>query len=243
MFDFKNNRFLLVIMAIMIVQNLAGMSEGAIQSLILTLPGLLIAIAFHEFAHAWAADRLGDDTPRYQGRLTLNPIKHLDPIGTVLLLFAGFGWGKPVQVNPRKFKGDMGKGEVFVSFAGPATNFILAFLILVIGYTLNTIGVFAGLNAQTSFILWNIIIQAVVINIALGVFNLIPLPPLDGSKILMNFLPFNARQWFIKNEIYFYIAFLIIFMFRLSSYIIQPILMALLSGLDFVVSSIFSIFG
>ena len=256
MFDFKNNRTILIILAVLVVYNMAGMTEGSIIQLILTLPGLLIAITFHEFAHAWAADKLGDDTPRYQGRLTLNPIKHLDPVGTVLLLFAHFGWGKPVQINPRNFKGDMGKGEVFVSFAGPATNFILAFVLFIIYYLLSKFGVFVGsgwfvtdfLQPTGYYVLEPLgyvqimLYLAVVINIALGVFNLIPLPPLDGSKIFMNFLPFNARQWFIKNEMYFHIAFLIIFFTGMSGYIIGPILDALYKGLFFVISSVFGIF-
>ena len=91
---------------------------------------MLIAITFHEFAHAFVADRLGDDTPRMQGRVNLNPISHIDPVGFVLLLFAGFGWGKPVQINPRNFdrKYSMEAGEAIVAFAGPLMNFILAII-------------------------------------------------------------------------------------------------------------------
>ena len=242
-FDLKNNRIMLFILLALVVSSLSGMGESRLQELILTLPGLLIAITFHEFAHAWAADKLGDDTPRYQGRLTLNPLKHLDPVGSVLLLFAHFGWGKPVQVNPKNFKGDMGKGEAFVSFAGPAMNFIIAFLMLVLFYTLNAIGVYANMSLYAAIVLQSIITYAVVINIALGVFNLIPLPPLDGSKIFMNFLPFNARQFFMRNEKYFYIAFMVLFITGWASYIIDPILSALLTGFDFIVGSIFGLFS
>jgi Zn-dependent protease len=101
-----------------------------LYSLVLTLPAVLIAITFHEFAHAFAADRLGDDTPRLQNRLNLNPISHIDPVGFVLLLFAGFGWGKPVQINPRNFdrKYSMEAGEAIVAFAGPLMNFLLAII-------------------------------------------------------------------------------------------------------------------
>ena len=242
MFDFKTNRIMLIIFAALILSGIVGMEKETIQGLILTLPGILIAITFHEFAHAWAADRLGDDTPRYQGRLSLNPIKHLDPFGTILLLFAHIGWGKPVQVNPKNFKGDMGKGEVFVSVAGPAMNFILALVILVIDHILSITGVYANLTSQAASILGNITFLAVIINIGLGIFNLIPLPPLDGSKIFMNYLPFNARQWFIRNEKYFYIGFLVIFITGAAGRIISPILWAIYGGLDFVVSSIFGLF-
>lgn len=100
----------------------------------MTLPAVLIAITFHEFAHGFAADRLGDDTPRMQNRLNLNPLSHIDPVGFVLLMFAGFGWGKPVQINPRNFdrKYSMEAGEAIVAFAGPLMNFVLAIIFTLI---------------------------------------------------------------------------------------------------------------
>ena len=100
-----------------------------ILSLLLALPGIVIAISFHEFAHAWMADKLGDYTPRSQNRLTLAPDRHIDLIGFILLIFAGFGWGKPVQINPRNFK-NPSRDEMLVSLAGPVMNFILAILII-----------------------------------------------------------------------------------------------------------------
>lgn len=127
---FGDKRILYFILAISIITGIMGMTTDKILSLVLTLPAVLIAITFHEFAHGFAADKLGDDTPRIQNRLNLNPLSHIDPVGFVLLLFAGFGWGKPVQINPRNFdrKYSMEAGEAIVAFAGPLMNFILAII-------------------------------------------------------------------------------------------------------------------
>lgn len=131
---YTDKRFLYLILAVFIVTGIMGMTQDKILSLVLTLPAVLIAITFHEFAHGFAADKLGDDTPRMQNRLNLNPLSHLDPVGFVLLLFAGFGWGKPVQINPRNFdrKYSMEAGEAIVAFAGPLMNFILAIIFTLI---------------------------------------------------------------------------------------------------------------
>ena len=124
----EDKRFLYVILGILIISNLARMTTEGLLAILLTLPAVLIAITFHEYAHAFAATKLGDDTPMLQGRLTLNPMKHIDPVGFALLLFAGFGWGKPVQINPRNFnrKYSIEAGEAIVSVAGPIMNFVLA---------------------------------------------------------------------------------------------------------------------
>lgn len=139
MFNFSyDKRFLYIILGISIVLGLIGMSKLELLSLLLTLPGVIVAITFHEFAHAYAAYRLGDDTPKMQGRLNLNPTSHLDPIGFVLLIFAHIGWGKPVQINPRNFdrKVSMSKGEAIVSVAGPVMNFMLAIVFTIIYFTI-----------------------------------------------------------------------------------------------------------
>lgn len=216
-----------------------------ILSLLLSLPAIVIAITFHEFAHAWVADKLGDDTPRCQGRLSLAPDKHIDPIGFILLLFAGFGWGKPVQINPRNFdrKISMTKGEALVSIAGPLMNFILAILTLIIINVVNLTGVLEAVPIKYSLIIAEILLSIFTINVSLGVFNLIPLPPLDGSKILMHFLPYNARSWFIQNEHIFYYAFLIIWITGISSVIITPAINGVAKGMIYVVNSIFSLFA
>ena len=137
MFNFTFDRktmytILAVLMIIGILEYI--MVPGKLLSLLISVPGVLIAITFHEFAHAYVADKLGDDTARREGRLSLNPKDHLDPIGTLMLLVAGFGWGKPVHVDPRNYsrKMSMEKGEALVSIAGPIMNFILAFIFALI---------------------------------------------------------------------------------------------------------------
>ena len=240
MFSF-DKRFVYVIIAIFAISFLAGMTGEKLLALVLTIPGVIIAITFHEYAHAKAADKLGDDTPRIQGRLNLNPFSHIDPIGLAMLVFAGFGWGKPVEIDPRNFNRnmDLRKAEAIVSAAGPLMNFVLAFVFMIIYYAMKKFGFVTN---ELTFYIAQIVNYTVMINLGLGVFNLIPLPPLDGSKILMYFLPYNARQWFETNQMYFYIGFLIIFVTGIASNIISPILNLVYNGYAFVVSQIISLF-
>lgn len=231
--------YLYIILLIMLVTNL--MSGGFnLFSLLLSLPGVLIAITFHEYAHAFAAVKLGDETPKMQGRLSLNPLAHLDPIGIIMLIFAHIGWGKPVEINPRNFKGrvSMSAAEAIVSAAGPIMNFILAivFSIILAALTRFVPSIWISANGVVGLILADII----MINIGLGVFNLIPLPPLDGSKILAHFLPINARRWFIEHQNIFYIAFIVIWLTPIASRITSPII----SGIsNFILGIAFSMFG
>ncbi len=229
MFGFSfDRRILYVILAIMVVFTLVqyATNEGALLSLVLTIPGVLIAITFHEFAHAFAADRLGDDTPRRQGRLSLNPFDHLDPIGSILLLFAGFGWGKPVEVDPRNYNRNisMEKADAIVSLAGPMMNFVLAIIFTLIYCALYKFAGAAFILSTYGNIILTLISTTIVINIGLGVFNLIPLPPLDGSKVIRPLLPYNAKQWFMNNENIFYIVFLVIWITGIAGAIITPII-------------------
>ena len=240
MFSF-DRRFIYIIIAIMALSFLTSMTSEKLLGLLLTIPGVLIAMTFHEYAHAKAADKLGDDTPRIQGRLNLNPFSHVDPIGFAMLVFAGFGWGKPVQINPNNFNRNMEltKAEAIVSFAGPAINFILALIFMIIYFAMITFGF---ITSELTLYVSQIVNYAAIVNIGLGVFNLIPLPPLDGSKILMHFLPYNGRQWFERNQMYFYIGFLIIFVTGIASNIISPLMNAVYSGYVWVVTQIFSLF-
>jgi len=146
--------------------------------------GLLIAVTIHEFSHAWTANHLGDPNPRSQGRLTLNPLAHLDPIGTVMLLLFGFGWGKPVQFDPFNFQNPR-RDTALVSLAGPSSNLILATLLSFIGKLL------------LSPLLFSLILSPIIyLNILLAVFNFIPIYPLDGEKIIMGLLPKSTAYEF-----------------------------------------------
>ena len=172
--------YLYIILLIMIISNI--MTGGVnLLSLVLSFPGVLIAITFHEFAHAFAAVKLGDETPKMQGRLSLNPLSHLDPIGIIMLIFAHIGWGKPVEINPRNFKGkvSMSAAEAIVSAAGPIMNFILAFVFSLILAALTRFAPMIWISANG--VIGLILADIIMIDIGLGVFNLIPLPPLDGS--------------------------------------------------------------
>ena len=226
MFYFGDKKIIYIILAILVLGSIFTMTTGSILSLILTLPAVLIAITFHEYAHAFVADKLGDDTPRIQGRLTLNPFAHLDPIGAVLLVFVHFGWGKPVEINPRNSsrKISMSAGEAIVSLAGPLMNFILAIVFTIISCILVKFASSFILFNQIGAIIYTLIKICISINIGLGVFNLIPLPPLDGSKILMHFLPYNAKNWMIRNQNIFYIVFLLIWITGLAGVIISPVI-------------------
>lgn len=220
-----NNPFMIIILLMLIGENISYYinTPGAFLALVLSIPGMLIAITFHEFAHAWAADKLGDDTPRRQGRLSLNPFVHMDPIGVILLLTAGFGWGKPVKINPNNFNRTVSirKGNALVSLAGPAMNFILAVIFSIICGLLLKFGQ-SFILTTAGGVVFSVIEYTISINIGLGVFNLIPLPPLDGSKILSAVLPTKARQWYEEHERMLYIIFMFIWITPIAGAIISP---------------------
>lgn len=242
MFFFGNTNMLYVILIILAISTI--FSGGfSLVDLLLTLPGVLLAITFHEFAHAYAADKLGDDTPRRQGRLNLNPMSHMDPFGLFMLVFAHIGWGKPVEINPRNFdrKISMSAGEAIVSFAGPLMNFILAIIFTIVFYAITTFAP-AFMLSTVGKVIVTMVSYTIIVNVGLGVFNLIPVPPLDGSKILRNFLPYNARAWMDRNTHIFYIVFLIIWITNLASYIINPIINVIISGLNFAIGGLFGLF-
>jgi len=151
---------------------------------------LLTAFAVHEFAHAWTADRFGDMTPRMNGRLTLNPLVHLDPIGSLMLVFAGFGWAKPVEVNPYALSRRSPAAMMWVSLAGPASNLLMAIL-AAIPFQLGLVSMADAAPVQGQILptLSMLLFEFVYINLILMLFNLIPIAPLDGEKIAYYFLP------------------------------------------------------
>jgi len=159
-----------------------------IQNLLLIAPPILLALSFHEFAHAYVANMYGDDTAKQNGRLTLNPLAHLDPLGTIMIFIVHFGWAKPVPVNPNRLRNPK-NNMVWISAAGPLANMILA---LISGILLRIIFTFVGgMPNQHSIIgiLALMVVWSLQINLALAIFNLFPIAPLDGSKILYGLLP------------------------------------------------------
>ncbi len=225
MYNFDRRVIYLVIgiIAFAMLVNLIS-DPNSLFSILVGIPGVLIAITFHEFAHGFAAYKLGDNTAKNEGRLSLNPFAHLDLIGTLMLVFAGFGWGKPVHVNPNNYtrKISMEKGEAIVSVAGPLMNFVLAIVFTLIYYAVYKYAGAEFLDSTVGEIIMLLIASIITINIGLGVFNLIPLPPLDGSKIIMPFLPYKAKQWFVNNEQIFYLVFIVLWITGIAGMIITP---------------------
>jgi Zn-dependent protease len=166
------------------------------STLVASIIVLLVAFPLHEFAHAWSATQFGDDTPRLYGRLTLNPLAHLDLMGSMLLLFAGFGWAKPVPVNPYVLERRSPAALMWVSLAGPLTNFLLAIL-AAIPFRLGLVSVAEGFAPSVGLIpnFDKVMVWFIYINLLLALFNLIPLAPLDGEKIATYFLPPNIGKY------------------------------------------------
>jgi len=176
---------------------------------------LVVAATVHEFAHAYVADRLGDPTPRSQGRLTLNPLAHLDLVGSLLILVVGFGWAKPVQINPMNFR-DWRRDTIMVAAAGPLANITLLFM-LGVPYKLGLVD-FGGSAAN------EVLLTTIRINAMLAVFNLIPVPPLDGSKILIGLLPPAQAVSYARLQPYgVLILLLLAFTNVLSVFLVTPI--------------------
>lgn len=170
-----------------------------IKELIYFIPAILIAVSLHEFAHGYVSYRLGDPTPKAMGRLSLNPLTHLDPVGTLCLLFFHFGWAKPVQVNPYYYK-DKRKGMVLVGLAGPMMNFLIALICaFAMEIILKMTGGYAG---DITVFIFKLFQYTYTISIGLGVFNLIPFPPLDGSKIVGALLPEEKYFKYMQYERY-----------------------------------------
>ncbi|WP_019243254.1 MULTISPECIES: site-2 protease family protein [Bacillus] len=179
---------------------------------------LLIAFTVHEFAHAFVAYKFGDPTAKDQGRLTLNPMEHIDPLGTILILIAGFGWARPVPVNRYHFKNPRLAG-VLVSLAGPVSNLLIA----IIGYFIYFSIEASGSTAEAFIYVRMFLTILINLNILLFVFNLLPIPPLDGYRIIEDLVPVNVRAKMTQYEQYGVLIFLILIVTPLDYYTIDPI--------------------
>lgn len=205
---------------------------NSITTMVATLLAVLIAITCHEVAHGFVAYKLGDNTAKEEGRLTLNPLAHLDPVGALMMLIAGFGWAKPVPVNPFFFKGDRVKGMMLVSVAGPVTNLILSFAFYFI---------FMAGDGFLSLPFLRVFLQYCVrLNVYLAVFNLIPIPPLDGSKILAGFLPRKTAITYLNTvERYGMLILLFLIFFHITDRVMIPVANAILHAYYLVLSVLF----
>ncbi len=184
----------------------------------------VIAFSLHEWAHAFVAWRLGDDTAKREGRLTVNPIPHIDPFGLILILFGPFGWAKPVPVNPLRFRGNKRLGMVYVSAAGPLVNIVLAFLFAVLYIVADQSAMYDNLSEKASMAVEYTLRYSIIINCALFVFNLLPVPPLDGNKILRYLAPRSMDRFFYQLDTYGpWLLLLIIFLPGLSAFLTIPI--------------------
>lgn len=170
-----------------------------IMDILINVPVTLIALTGHELAHGWVSEKLGDPTPRQNGRMTVNPLAHLDVVGTLLMIFTGFGWAKPVMVNPMYYK-NRKKGMAFTAAAGPAANLLMAFAALLI-FTVLQIVCFK-LGFEMPRLVGSIVYVFIFRNLCFMVFNLIPIPPLDGAKVLGMFLPNRAYYTMLQYERY-----------------------------------------
>lgn len=191
----------------------SGMSaQEIIISLLLTVPIILLSLTVHEFAHGYASYKLGDPTAQNMGRLTLNPLKHLDIFGTLAMLCFGIGWAKPVPVNSRYYKNPK-RGMAITAFAGPLANLILAFLGVVLHVTFFRLGLYSISSAQTAVwkgVVYQFISNFILLNSYLAVFNLLPIPPFDGSRIAFLFLPDRIYFAIMKYERYIMLALLVL---------------------------------
>ena len=206
------------------------MFDFSLTGLIAGLPGLVIALVIHEYAHAKAADVMGDFTPRMTGRLTLNPMAHIDPIGLIMLLVVRFGWAKPVMINARNFR-NWRQGELLVALAGPMANLLVAFISLLAMAVLFKLGMFSeGVRLVLSMM--------VLFNINFAIFNMLPLPPLDGSKVLMVLLPGRLAYKLMSLERYSFIILIFLMMTPFLTMILIPLQRLVLSAFNLIIGVI-----
>ena len=201
---------------------------------LLWLPAILIALTFHEYAHGLVADRLGDDTPSLQGRLTLNPLPHIDWVGFIMLMIFKFGWAKPVVVDPRNFRDvSVKQGMMLVSLAGPGMNILLALLSMIAFNLLIPYQSVAGVG-----LLIALLTPLIYINLILAAFNLIPVPPLDGSKILAGLLPDVGSRLIYSAEQYGPLILLLLIVTGTVGKILWPVVNFLFGTLNVLVGVI-----
>jgi Zn-dependent protease len=204
-----------------------GDSAGFLIRLLLQIPALLVAVTVHELAHGLVADRLGDPTARLQGRLTLNPLPHIDPLGALAFVIAGFGWAKPVPVNAYNLRHPR-RDMAWIAAAGPLTNFAVGFVALLAVRLLQHVMVLPTVIEP----LQGILLWVFLFNLGLGIFNLIPLPPLDGGHFLPYFFPRASWNTLHKLEQYGPIILILAVMTGATRYVVGPVLRVMVRLFD-----------
>ncbi len=210
---------------------------SSLIELLIRIPVILFAITVHESAHGCMAYLMGDSTARYRGRISLNPLRHLDPVGALCMLLFGFGWAKPVPVNPGYFK-KRKLGTILVSLAGPFSNFLTGLISCVIYYLVSRF-----VNYNTTLLQFIILVlrQSVFMNVGLMIFNLIPVPPLDGSKVVMEFLPYRWQYEIYRYERYFSLVLILLVYAGTMTPVLRVLQMGVLSFYDFVSMGIYNL--
>jgi len=222
---FRNmNPSMVIIVVILLANNFLNNSMSFsdwMYNKAVILPAIIIGLTFHEAAHGYASHFLGDPTPKYQGRLTLNPLRHMDPVGFICLMFAGFGWGVPVQIDPRYYK-HRRRDELIVGLAGVTTNFVIAFAFSFLAKYMAdnmTWEFYEGIGG----ILFDIVIYMVGINIVLMIFNLLPVPPLDGFGVLTQIFKLDRYDWYWPLYSKGSFILMIMIIFDITDLIIDPL--------------------
>ncbi|MEA4986855.1 MAG: site-2 protease family protein [Anaerovorax sp.] len=217
--------FIILLLAEALLDHYYGTPMEWIMDKIMILPGIIIGLSFHEFAHAKVADLCGDPTPRLQGRVTINPLAHVDLFGFIALFFIGFGWGRAVEIDPRNFKNPR-RDELLVGLAGVTMNLILAILftaIMKILFTFSPQFLYTGLGE----IVISILQKVVLINLVLMVFNLIPVPPLDGFNVAAELFHFRYKQIYYTLYDKGFLILMVLILFNITGMILSPIVTAI----------------
>lgn len=215
------NPFILILLIVMLVESITTSRTSIwewVYIKLMLLPGIIIGLSFHEAAHAFASYKLGDPTPKYQGRLSLNPMHHIDPVGFIALLFIGFGWGVPVQIDPDHYK-NRRTGELIVGLAGVTANLLIA---VVFSFVLKGLAMTYFAYSGIGGIIYEMIFYIVYINLVLMLFNLIPIPPLDGFGVLTQIFRLDRYDWWYTVYHYGYYILLMAIILNIPSRLITP---------------------
>ena len=229
---------ILAVLAYLAIRDGAFTNPGEwFMAMALTLPGIVVGLSFHEFSHAYVAWKLGDDTPKLQGRVTLNPAAHIDPIGLVALIFIHFGWGRPVEIYPGNFK-NRRRDSLLVSLAGVAMNLMVAILVtlgLRLFVSLAPAGFILSGMGNSVFMMFYYVI---LINLALMVFNLLPVPPLDGFNIVTELLNLRRSSFYYQLQDKGFLILMVLIIFGVTDLVLTPALSYLMGVADKIIFNV-----